>query len=80
MKKKRQYTKVLALYFGDDEQLRADYRDLMLERYLDETNDDLWEALGLLRWRLQLAEKQEQFEECAIIKDILEEFEHIPRD
>ena len=67
--------KILGLYFSDDERLRSEYRDLMLEKYLDEANDDFDEALALLRFRLELATHEEAYEECAIIIDILEEFE-----
>ena len=47
----------------------------MLEKYLDEAQYDFDEALALLRFRLEVATKQEAYEECAIIIDILEEFE-----
>lgn len=67
--------KILGLYFSDDERLRSEYRDLMLEKYLDEADDDFDEALALLRFRLELATHEEAYEECAIIIDILEEFE-----
>jgi len=50
----------------------------MLNKYLDDTQDDVHEALAMLHFRLTIAEKQESFEECAIIKDILEQFEYIP--
>lgn len=80
MKKRKPHHKVLGMYFTEDEKLREDYRDLMLERYLAETNDDLWEALGILRWRLEQAELEESYEECAIIKDILKEFGYVSEE
>ena len=67
--------KILGLYFSDDDDLRQEYRNLMLEKYLEEAEYDFDEALALLRFRLKLATKQEAYEECAIIIDILEEFE-----
>jgi len=66
---------ILGLYFSDDDDLRQEYRNLMLEKYLEEADHDFDEALALLRFRLELATKQEAYEECAIIIDILEEFE-----
>lgn len=66
---------ILGLYFSDDDDLRQEYRNLMLEKYLEEAEYDFDEALALLRFRLKLATKQEAYEECAIIIDILEEFE-----
>lgn len=77
--KKRQPYKVLSLYFTEDEDLKADYRDLMLEKYLDFAHDDIWEALGMLRFRLEQAETEESYEECAIINDILNEFGQISK-
>jgi hypothetical protein len=53
-------------------------RDVMLEKYLDEADNDVSEALALLHFRLAIAEMEEAYEECAIIKDILDEFEYIP--
>ena len=66
---------ILGLYFSDDDEIRQEYRSLMLEKYLDEAQYDFDEALALLRFRLEVATKQEAYEECAIIIDILEEFE-----
>ena len=48
----------------------------MLERYLDESENDVDEALALMAFRLQIALREEAYEECAIIKDILDEFEY----
>lgn len=79
MKKHRPSNKVLGLYFAEDEELKADYRDIMLEKYLEFANDDIWEALGMLRFRLEMAEGEEQYEECAIINDILKEFGHVSK-
>ena len=70
--------KIIGLYFTEDEEIKQEFRDIMLNKYLDDTQDDVHEALAMLHFRLTIAEKQESFEECAIIKDILEQFEYIP--
>lgn len=51
-------------------------RDVMLEKYLNESENDVEEALALMAFRLEIAKREEAYEECAIIKDILEEFEY----
>ena len=74
MAKKR--TNVLGMYFTEDEKFKQDFRDIMLEKYLHQANDDLNEALGMLAWRLEIAEEQGEYEECAIIKDVLQYFDY----
>ena len=49
-----------------------------LEKYLNESENDVEEALALMAFRLEIAKREEAYEECAIIKDILDEFEYIP--
>lgn len=72
--------KILGLYFDNDEELKKDYRDIMLDKYLEEADEDLFEALGMMRFRLDIAEQEEAYEECAIIKDVLKEFGHVFKD
>lgn len=71
--------KVIGLYFTEVEEVKQEFRDIMLNKYLDDAHNDIEEALGMMYWRLLRAERQESYEECAIIKDILDEFEFIPR-
>ncbi len=66
------------MYFTTSKRMKRWCRDVMLEKYLDEADNDVSEALALLYFRLTIAEREEAYEECAIIKDILEEFEYIP--
>ena len=66
----------MSLYFSKSKRMQQWCRDVMLEKYLEESENDVAEALALMAFRLQIAEKQEAYEECAIIKDILDEFEY----
>ena len=77
MKKPKEW-KIIGLYFTEDEAVKQQFRDIMLERYLDEAQNDMEEALALLAFRYETALDQEAYEECAIIKDILDYFEYIP--
>lgn len=70
--------KIMGLYFSESKRMKKWCRDVMLERYLDESENDVEEALALMAFRLQIALREEAYEECAIIKDILDEFEYIP--
>ena len=54
-------------------------RDIMFAKYVDQTDGDIQEALALMAWRMEQAQRQESYEECAIIKDILDEFEYLSR-
>lgn len=74
MAKRRQ--NILGLYFTEDERFKADFRDIMLEKYLDQADDNLNEALAMLAWRLEMAEEEGEYEECAIIKDVLQYFDY----
>jgi len=69
----------MSLYFTTSKRMKRWCRDVMLEKYLDEADNDVSEALALLHFRLAIAEMEEAYEECAIIKDILDEFEYDPR-
>jgi len=71
--------RIIGLYFTEDEQTREEFRDIMFSKYMDQTDGDMQEALALMAWRLQQAQSQESYEECAIIKDILDEFEYLSR-
>ena len=71
--------KIMSMYFTTSKRMKRWCRDVMLEKYLDEADNDVSEALALLHFRLAIAERDEAYEECAIIKDILEEFEYNPR-
>ena len=51
-------------------------RDVMLEKYLDEADNDVSEALALLHFRLAIAEMAEAYEECAIRIATLDEFDY----
>ena len=75
MKKPKEW-KIIGLYFTEDEAVKQQFRDIMLERYLDEAQNDMEEALALLAFRYETALDQEAYEECAIIKDILDYFEY----
>ena len=50
----------------------------MLQKYLDEADNDMEEALALMAFRYEMAIEAEYYEECAIIKDILDYFEYFP--
>lgn len=76
--KKRKEWKIVGLYFTDDEALKRQFRDIMLEKYLDEADDDLEEALALMHFRYDMCKADEAYEECAIIKDIFDKFEYFP--
>ena len=64
--------KVIGLYFSESEEIKKEFRDLMFTRYLDEADDNVPEAIALMRHRFMQAQRQESYEECAILKDILE--------
>lgn len=64
--------KVIGLYFSESEEIKKEFRDLMFTKYLDEAQDDIGEAIGMMRHRFWQAQRQESYEECAILKDILE--------
>ena len=68
--------KIVGLYFTDDERLKKEFRDIMLHKYLEESDDDMEEALALMAFRYEIAKADEYYEECAIIKDILDYFEY----
>ena len=70
--------KIVGLYFTDDERLKKEFRDIMLQKYLDEADNDMEEALALMAFRYEIAIQDEYYEECAIIKDILDYFEYFP--
>ena len=69
---------IYGMYFTAKPRMRRWCRDVMLERYLGEADNDVSEALALMAFRLEIAIMQEAYEECAIIKDILHEFEYVP--
>ena len=75
--------KVVGLYFSESEEIRKEFRDIMLTKYLEEADDNIQEAIALMWFRLSEAEYQESYEECAILKDILhrlgEDTTDIPR-
>ena len=77
MKKPKEW-KIIGLYFTEDERVKREFRDIMLQKYLDEANDDLDEALALMAFRYEMCHEQEAYEECAIIKDIFDKFEYDP--
>lgn len=77
MKKPKEW-KIIGLYFTEDEKVRQQFRDIMLTKYLDEAQDDMEEALALMAFRYDIAKEEEAYEECAIIKDILDYFEYFP--
>ena len=61
-----------------DEETKQGFRDIMLEKYLDESMNDVEEALALMSFRYEIALREEAYEECAIMKDIFDYFEYIP--
>lgn len=75
MKKPKEW-KIIGLYFTEDERVKQEFRDIMIQKYLDESDNDLEEALALMAFRYDLAKHEEAYEECAIIKDILTYFEY----
>ena len=75
MKKPKEW-KIIGLYFTEDEGVRQQFRDIMLTKYLDEAQEDMEEALALMHFRYDIAKEEEAYEECAIIKDILDYFEY----
>lgn len=79
MMKKRKW-KIIGVYFNADEDTRQGFRDIMLEKYLDESMNDVEEALALMAFRYHVALREESYEECAIMKDIFDYFEYIPED
>lgn len=76
MKKKE--WKIIGLYFTENERVKQEFRDIMLDRYLDESHNDVSEALALMAFRYEIALQEEAYEECAIMKDIFDYFEYIP--
>jgi len=78
MAAKREWS-IIGLYFTEDETTREEFRDIMFAKYVDQTDGDIQEALALMAWRMEQAQRQESYEECAIIKDILDEFEYLSR-
>ena len=77
MKKKE--WKIIGLYFTENERVKQEFRDIMLDRYLDESHNDVSEALALMAFRYEIALQEEAYEECAIMKDIFDYFEYDPR-
>ncbi len=77
MKKKE--WKIIGLYFTENEKVKQEFRDIMLDRYLDESHNDVSEALALMAFRYEIALQEEAYEECAIMKDIFDYFEYDPR-
>lgn len=75
---KRKAWKIISVYFKADEETRQGFRDIMLEKYLDESMNDVEEALALMAFRYEIALREEAYEECAIMKDIFDYFEYIP--
>ena len=61
-----------------DEDFKQELRSILFNRYLEDAGFDQEEALAMMYWRLHKAEDEECYEECAIIKDILIDFEYIP--
>ena len=75
MKRPKEW-KIIGLYFTEDEKVKQEFRNIMLRRYFDEADNNLEEALALMAYRYDIAKEEEAYEECAIIKDILDEFEY----
>ena len=76
MKKKE--WKIIGLYFTENERVKQEFRDIMLNKYLEESHNDVSEALALMAFRYEIALQEEAYEECAIMKDIFDYFEYIP--
>lgn len=75
---KRKDWKIIGLYFTENERVKQEFRDIMLNKYLDESHNDVSEALALMAFRYEIALQEEAYEECAIMKDIFDYFEYIP--
>lgn len=75
---KRKDWKIIGLYFTENEKVKQEFRDIMLNKYLDESHNDVSEALALMAFRYEIALQEEAYEECAIMKDIFDYFEYIP--
>ena len=75
---KRKDWKIIGLYFTENERVKQEFRDIMLNKYLEESHNDVSEALALMAFRYEIALQEEAYEECAIMKDIFDYFEYIP--
>ena len=75
---KRKDWKIIGLYFTENEKVKQEFRDIMLNKYLDESHNDVSEALALMAFRYEIALQEEAYEECAIMKDIFDYFEYNP--
>ena len=73
-----QRNKIIGLYFEQNTVTQAQFREMMIDKYLEEADNDLEEALALMAFRYRTALSEESYEECAILKDIFEYFEYIP--
>ena len=76
---KRKDWKIIGLYFTENERVKQEFRDIMLNKYLEESHNDVSEALALMAFRYEIALQEEAYEECAIMKDIFDYFEYDPR-
>jgi len=70
--------KIIGIYFEADEETRQGFRNIMLEKYIDESQNDIEEALAMMAFRYKVALRDEAYEECAIMKDIFDYFEYDP--
>jgi hypothetical protein len=75
---KRKAWKIIGVYFSADEETKASFRDIMLQKYIDESQNDVEEALAMMAFRYEVALRDEAYEECAIMKDIFDYFEYDP--
>jgi len=75
--KKREW-KIIGVYFEADESTKEEFRRIMMDKFISESDNDVEEALALMAFRYSIALREEAYEECAIMKDIFDYFEYIP--
>lgn len=62
-------------YFNKTKSEKDIVQLLAMHKYLEEANHEIEEALSLIEYDIEVFERMEYFEYCALLKDIIKRFE-----
>lgn len=65
-----------SVYWDLPAKQKAKIRRVVLQFYIHEAQGDMTEAFALIRNAIETFEATEQYEQCAVLKDILIKFGH----
>lgn len=76
MSRRRRLSKsIFDNYLSEDDEIKLQCQDMVFEYYFEAHEHLIEAALEQIRLDLQIFEENEQYERCAMLKDILKKFE-----